>query len=154
MTIKQQTINGVLLPVTLIVLFALSPIIRADDRTAVEPMALRGIMQAMSRNMQAITDAIAREEWTKVAGTAPLIADHPQPPFSEKLRILAFFSGKAGEFKKYDGATHQTALALQQAAIDQDGQAVIAAYASLQQSCLNCHQAFRNTFTAHFYPDS
>lgn len=151
MSIKQPTKNGMLLPVTLMVLLVASPLARPDDGATVKPMALRGIMQEMSRNMQVMTDAIAREAWSEVVATAPLVADHPQPPFTEKLRILAFFGGKASDFKKHDAATHQAALDLQQAAADQDGSAAIVAYAALQQQCLNCHQAFRESFTAHFY---
>lgn len=139
-------------PVIIMLLVAMSSLVWAEERAAVTPMVLRGIMQEMSRNMQAITDAIAREAWGEVTRISPLIGDHPQPPMTEKLRILAFFSGRAGEFKRHDAETHQAAQALQQAAADRDGEAVIAAYASLQQSCLRCHQVFRNTFIAHFYP--
>ena len=39
----------------------------AGDATRVEPLALRKIMQELGRNMQAITDAISREEWVQVS---------------------------------------------------------------------------------------
>lgn len=151
MKINQRARNGILLPVTLMGLLVSSPLIRADDQALVKPMALRGIMQEMSRNMQAITDAMAREAWSEVVDIAPLIVDHPQPPMMEKIRILSFFAGRTGEFKKHDSATGEAALELQQAAARQDGEAAISAFATLQQRCLACHQTFRRSFTEHFY---
>lgn len=151
MTTTRQRISRLLWPVTLLGLLASSPIGRAESGAKVEPMALRGIMQEMSRDMQAISDAIAREAWGEIVRVTPQIADHPQPPFTEKLRILGFFAGQAGDFKKHDAETHRAAMDLQRAAAEQDGVAVITAYAALQRSCLDCHQAFRKRFTEHFY---
>ena len=51
---------------------------------AAEPLALQKIMKDLGNNMQVITDGISRGDWALVEKTAPLIADHPQPPFSEK----------------------------------------------------------------------
>ncbi len=104
MQIKQRVRKRIGL---LLILVIASQFGWAGDPPENRPMALRGIMQEMSRNMQAITDAIAREGWEEIVGITPLIADHPQPPITEKLRILAFFSGKAGEFKKYGSSPNQ-----------------------------------------------
>lgn len=43
------------------------------------------------------------------------------------------------------------AVAMGAAATRGDGQAVIAAFAKVQQGCLACHQSFRKPFTEHFY---
>ena len=51
----------------------------------------------------------------------------------------------------YDEKTHQAAQAVGQAATREDGQAVISAFAKLQNSCLACHQGFRKPFLEHFY---
>ena len=40
---------------------------------AARPLELRRIMNELSRNMQLVTDAIAREDWALVEKTAPLI---------------------------------------------------------------------------------
>lgn len=66
----------------------------------------------MGKNMQIITDNIARVDWEMVAKIAPLVADHPQPPLGEKMRILSFVGNDAGKFKGYDEKTHQAAQAL------------------------------------------
>lgn len=123
----------------------------ADDAGKAKPLALRKIMQDMGKNMQVITDGISREDWELVAKIAPLVADHPQPPLGEKMRILSFVGTDAGKFKGYDEKTHQAAQALGQAATREDGPAVISAFAKLQNSCLACHQGFRKPFLEHFY---
>jgi len=114
-------------------------------------MALRKIMREMGRNLQVITDGISREDWKQVAKTAPLIADHPQPPWREKVRILSFIGTEARTFKGYDQQTHDAAQAMREAAERKDGPAVIAAFANVQTSCLACHEAFRDPFLKHFY---
>lgn len=123
----------------------------ADDSDKPEPLALRKIMQEMSENMQIITAAISREQWHKVVTTAPLVGDHPQPPFMEKTRILRFVGSDTSTFRMFDKKTQQAAQTLQQAALDKDGERVINTFAELQKSCLSCHQRFREPFVTHFY---
>ncbi|MEW6705406.1 MAG: cytochrome c [Pseudomonadota bacterium] len=116
-----------------------------------EPLALRQIMQDLGRNMQLVTGGISREDWALVAKTALLIADHAQPPMSEKARILSYMGGNASSFRAHDARTQDAAQALAQAATRADGQGVVAAFATLQSSCLACHQVFRKPFVEHFY---
>ncbi len=123
----------------------------ADDAGKAKPLALRKIMQDLGKNMQGVTDGISREDWEMVEKIAPLIADHPQPPLTEKMRILKFVGADVGKFRGYDEKTHQAAQALEQAAVRSDGQAVILSFATLQNSCLACHQSFRKPFLEHFY---
>ncbi len=118
---------------------------------AVKQLALRGIMKDLGANMQVITDGISREDWALIEKTAPLIAEHPQPPMSEKARIMSFAGSSMGKFKGYDEVTHEAALFLGEAAGKQDAQAVIAAYKELQTACYNCHRDFRKPFVEHFY---
>lgn len=116
-----------------------------------EPLALQQVMRDLGQNMQVITDGISRGDWGQVERTAPLIADHPQPPFSEKMRIMAFMGTNMGKFKAYDGETHEQALAVGKAAKAKDGQSVILAFQQLQTSCYSCHSEFRKPFVEHFY---
>jgi cytochrome c556 len=132
-------------------IMACSSLLADNDAEPVEPLALFAIMEAMGENMQTITAATAGEDWETVVETSPLIADHPQPPLGEKIRILAFIGTDVSVFKDHDGQTHEAAQQLGQAAASQDGEAVIAAFADLQRSCLSCHQRFRKSFKAHFY---
>lgn len=114
-------------------------------------MALRDVMQQLGRDMQAITGAISTEDWIKVAELAPQIARHEQPPASEKFRILGWLGSDAGKFRGLDGDVEQAAAALGEAAQRGDGEAVIAAFARTQQSCLACHQSYRQSFIKQFY---
>lgn len=116
-----------------------------------QPMALRGVMQQLGRDMQAVTGAISKEDWAVVADLAPRIAQHEQPPAREKLRILGWLGSDAGKFRSLDGEVEQAATALGEAAGRADGPGVIAAFAKTQQSCLACHQEFRGSFIQHFY---
>lgn len=108
-------------------------------------------MDQLGRDMQAVTGAISREDWTLVTRLAPDIARHPEPPLSEKMRIITWLGTDAGKFRGFDGEVHDAAIAMGEAATRGDGQAVIAAFAKLQQGCLACHQTFRKPFTEHFY---
>lgn len=123
----------------------------ADDGKSVTPLALRTIMQEMGKNMQIVTDGISRGDWELVEKTVPPIADHRQPPDSEKARIIAFFGAEMGRFKAYDSETHDHAMAVGDAAKAKDGLAVILAFQQLQTSCYSCHNTFRKPFIAHFY---
>ena len=114
-------------------------------------MALRKIMKDLGSNVQAVTDAISREDWQLIEKTAPLIADHPQPPITEKLRIMAFIGTDMGKFKDYDEEVHKAAESLGQAARSKNGQAVIAAFQTIQTACYGCHRDFRPQFLRHFY---
>lgn len=124
---------------------------RADGDTEAKPLELRRIMQELGKNMQTITEAISREDWTSVAKVAPQIAEHPEPPVIEKMRILKFIGTDMGTFESHDEITHQAARALEQVATRNDGQGVVAAFANLQKGCLACHQSFRKPFVEHFY---
>ncbi|MDD2686703.1 MAG: cytochrome c [Gallionella sp.] len=118
---------------------------------AAEPLELQKVMKDLGKNMQVITDGISREDWTLVAKTAPLIAAHPQPPVSEKMRIMKFMGSEMSKFKSFDGETHEAAHSLEHAAHEKDGHKVIAAFQQVQTTCLNCHQTFRGKFVEHFY---
>ncbi|MDP1871296.1 MAG: cytochrome c [Gallionella sp.] len=116
-----------------------------------EPLALQQVMRDLGKNMQVITDGISRGDWDQVEKTAPLVADHPQPPFSEKMLIMGFMGTNMGKFKAYDGETHEQALAVGKAAKAKDGQGAILAFQKLQTSCYSCHSEFRKPFVEHFY---
>ena len=117
----------------------------------VKPLALRKIIQDLGQHMQSITDGISREDWEWIGITSARIADHPTPPFGEKLRILSFVGSDVSKFKSYDGKTHDAAILLGEAATQKDAQAVIQAFSNLQHSCMECHQTFRKRFLEKFY---
>lgn len=123
----------------------------ATGAQATEPLVLQKVMKDLGKNMQTITDGISRGDWDLVEKTAPLIADHPQPPFSEKIRIMSFVGTDMAKYKAYDGETHDQAQAVGTAAKAKNGPGVILAFQKLQTNCDNCHSEFRKPFVAHFY---
>ncbi|MDP2787911.1 MAG: cytochrome c [Pseudomonadota bacterium] len=123
----------------------------ATATQAAEPLALQKIMRDLGGNMQTVTDGISRSDWVLVEKTAPLIADHPQPPLAEKMRIMRFIGSDMGKFKAHDSATHEQASVLGKAAKAGDGAGVILAFQKLQTSCYDCHREFRKPFVEHFY---
>ena len=123
----------------------------AQSVDAAKPMALRIVMEKLGRDMQTVTGAISKEEWALVAELAPKIGKHAEPPLAEKMRILAWLGADAGKFRGFDGQVQGAATAMGDAAKRSDGQAVIAAFSKTQQSCLACHQSFRQSFVEQFY---
>lgn len=115
------------------------------------PLELQKVMRELGRNMQVVTDGISREDWELVARTAPLIAEHAQPPLAEKARIIGFMGAEMSRFKAFDTQTHEAAHELMHAAHGKDGLHVIEAFGKVQSACLGCHQAFRTSFVKHFY---
>ncbi|MCX4186988.1 cytochrome c [Methylophaga sp. OBS4] len=122
-----------------------------EDKPGTEGLMLQGIMQQMGKDMQEIAGAISHEDWARIAEIATQIADHPQPPFVEKMRILKFIGRDAAKFKGYDEQVHKAALDLTEAARRREGLEVIDAFAKVQGNCLACHQNFRDRFKVHFY---
>ena len=118
---------------------------------AAEPLMFQSVMRDLGKHMQTVTGAIAHEDWELVAKTAPLIAEHPQPPLTERMRIMSFIGSNMDKFKEFDTQTHEGAHEMEHAAIARNGVQVINAFQKVQTSCLQCHQAFRAPFVEHFY---
>lgn len=123
----------------------------ADDGVGATPLYLRKIMKEIGRNTQSTAAAISMEDWAQVASLAPKIAAHPEPPVSEKIRILAYLGADAARFRGFDEQTHSAAHAMAEAAQRGDGMGVIQSFAKMQEACLACHQSFRKPFVDHFY---
>ncbi len=79
----------------------------AENTTGVKPLELRKIMQELGKDMRAIIDAISDQVWTLVANIAARVAEHPEPPAIEKVRILTLIGAAAGKFESHDEITHQ-----------------------------------------------
>ncbi len=129
----------------------ISIVLATSSAQAAEPLEFQNVMKNLGKHMQTITDGISREDWELVAQTAPMIAEHPQPPLAEKTRIISFMGTEMSSFKALDMQTHEAAHDLMHAAHEKDGQKVIAAFQKVQSSCLGCHQTFRTKFVEHFY---
>lgn len=108
-------------------------------------------MKAFSNNIKIVSDAISREDWEQVAGTAPKIDNHLQPLIVVSSRSFGFSGFDVGKFESYDKQTHQAAKELKDIAMRNIGKRVIDQFATLQYSYLACHQSFRENIREHFY---
>lgn len=116
-----------------------------------DPMpGLKAVMQQLGRHMQAVAGAISAEDWAEVARLAPQIAEHPEPPLTEKVRVLTWLGTDAVKFRGLDQQVGAAANAMGDVARRGDGGAVIDAFAKVQQACLACHQGYRASFRQHF----
>lgn len=158
MTIRKYSSNIVLL----LVLTALPAWLMAggsdndaqsakEQESSGEELVLRSIMRKLDENMREVVGAISREHWEQVAEIAPLIADHPEPPLSEKTRILRHLGADAARFVGHDRQVNEAAMEMSAKAIQEDGEAVIEAFSRVQKHCLACHQEFKEEFKLHFY---
>ncbi|WP_246540081.1 cytochrome c [sulfur-oxidizing endosymbiont of Gigantopelta aegis] len=129
----------------------LSVLLVSSHSVASEPLALQKIMADIGSNMERIVHGIAREDWMLVEQAADKVANHPTPPMTDKVRILSYVGTDMATFKSLDSKTHDSAIVLGQEAAKKDGAKVIAQFADLQNTCLACHQRFRQAFKAHFY---
>lgn len=133
-------------------IFANSVLAESEQAVAQnKPLVLRTVMKKLGQDMQATTGAISTEDWALVATLAPKIASHAEPPLTEKIHVFSWLGSNAGKFRGLDHQVHEAASAMGEAAKRNDGQAVIASFAKVQQGCLNCHQSFRKSFMEHFY---
>ena len=146
---RQAKCYSFLIVALLLIVSAAS--VRAEVDQPVKPLALQGVMQQLGRDMQAVTGAIATEDWPSVAQLAEKIGHHAEPPLSEKMRILAWLGSDASKFRGFDGQLQSAANILESSATRGDGQATITAFSGVQQRCLACHQGFRESFVKHFY---
>ncbi|MFT0548646.1 cytochrome c [Allopusillimonas ginsengisoli] len=136
---------------SLIALASTTTLLNAQTATPENSMALKGVMEKLGQDMQAVTGAISNEDWALVAELAPKIARHAEPPPEEKVRIVTWLGKDAGKFRGFDVQVHEEATAMGEAATRSDGEAVINAFAKVQQTCLACHQSFRKPFVKQFY---
>ncbi|MEW5791155.1 MAG: cytochrome C [Pseudomonadota bacterium] len=144
-TRKQHTRSS-----TIAAILGLSLCSALGSAQAAETSFLKDAMRGLNQKMQVIVDGLAREDYAQVEKTAVAIATHPKPPLQERMRIMGFVGTRMGEFKGYDDKTHHAAETLAAAARRKDGRSAVEAFKELQTGCLECHQAFRHDFVAHF----
>lgn len=126
----------------------------ADEEEGGAPHEFHEIMEDLGEHMVGITEGITHEDWIRVADHAQAIADHPRPPMTERVRIMAFAGTDVAKFKEFDSEVHDAAARLADEAAGGDGSAIIASFGRLQNGCLDCHAAFRTAYRDHFLSGS
>lgn len=109
-----------------------------------DPGQLLTIMIDLGRDMNAISDALWRDDLATVATAARAIAEHPHVSASERERIQSVLGDNFPDFVKGDQRVHQSAVRLAEAAAASDMGAALEELAELQSGCVACHDGFRD----------
>jgi cytochrome c556 len=105
--------------------------------------SLKAIMQGLQASMATLHQALWLEEFRVVADAAREVAEHPQVPGEERLRIQSALGDDFAAFAAADRRVHDTSLQLRDAALQRDTAAVLSALADVHEGCVVCHTRFR-----------
>ena len=104
---------------------------------------LRAEMREISGGMQAISLSLATADWLSIQETSGKIRDSYimkktlTPAQKEELKHAL-----PERFKHLDGAFHQRANKLAEAAANRDPEAAIFQYSRMIENCVNCHSVY------------
>ena len=104
---------------------------------------LRAEMREISAGMQAISLSLATADWLSIQETSGKIRDSYimkktlTPAQKEELKHAL-----PERFKHLDGAFHQRANKLAEAAANRDPEAAIFQYSRMIENCVNCHSVY------------
>ena len=108
-----------------------------------EEFSLLQIMQQLGRDLNQISDGMWREDYAAIAAAAQSIAEHPQPPMAERSKIISGLGADAGRFRQGDQTVHDAAMAVKEAAGQENNEHVLKRYNDLVKGCMDCHTNFR-----------
>lgn len=104
------------------------------------------IMRGLERDLSTATQALVREDWESVRAAAEAIADHPDPPMSERRRIMARATSRdipVAEVRATDQEVHKAARELADAARRGDMDDALRHHAEVIRGCVACHDMMR-----------
>jgi len=99
--------------------------------------------------LKAVRDQISMEEWQELADGAQKIADWANdmldyfPASATSRGALPAIWENFDDFKSKASANHQAALALRDAALSQDSDAVMGAVRTVGGTCKSCHSSYK-----------
>jgi cytochrome c556 len=101
------------------------------------------IMRGLEVNMQELEAGLWRDDLGAVAAGADAIAQHPHVGPTDRARIQTVLGAGFRDFVAADKVTHGAAVAVSTAAKAGDRQQVVSGLATLQASCVQCHDSQR-----------
>ena len=99
--------------------------------------------------LKAVRNQISMEEWQELADGAQKIADWANdmpdyfPASATSRGALPSIWENFDDFKSKASANHQAALALRDAALSRDGDAVMGAVRAVGGTCKSCHSSYK-----------
>jgi cytochrome c556 len=108
-----------------------------------DPKNMKEVMQRISNDMEKLVGHLMKDEFEEVARYADKIANHDEPPLSQRLRMIANLGTEFTKFKNHDDEVHINATAMKKAADNRNVQDVIDNYTKVLTNCNNCHKDYR-----------
>lgn len=127
---------------TLIACSRRSPAAAASDASAA-PGDLKTIMVGLGQQLNALHDALWREDLGAVGAAATAVAQHPKVSPEERGRIQRALGDDFPRFAAADGRVHDAAVAVADAAAAKDLDGVVGRLGTLEAGCVACHTQFR-----------
>jgi hypothetical protein len=105
------------------------------------------VMRGLEDRMHALSGGLWRDDPTVVQRAAHGIAEHPHVGATDLARIQGALGDRFAGFLAADEATHDAAVAVAEAAQAGSTAGLMPAVATLQASCVACHDGFRRALT-------
>lgn len=110
----------------------------------VDPLSLLGIMRGLESSMTRLHAGLWVEDFDEVAAAARAVAEHPQVPPEERIRIQSILGPDFPAFVTTDRTVHDAGIRLSERAMQRDTSGMLDALAQLQEACVSCHTSFRS----------
>jgi len=105
---------------------------------------LKQIMQMLGRDYASLNHAILTEDFDGAAQAAHAIAFHDKPSMGQRMKIMASLGTEMPAFKQADGAVHDLAIEVEEAAKAGDMPRLIQRQSQMLSACMACHISYRN----------
>ncbi|MDT8376115.1 MAG: hypothetical protein RQ867_05160 [Mariprofundaceae bacterium] len=110
--------------------------------------SLKQIMQQLGTDYSRLNHAILLEDFDAAAEAADAIAVHGKPSMGQRMKIMASLGTDMAAFKKADGAVHDLAVRVKEAAGTADMPLLIQHQSQLLSACMACHTTYRSRVAA------
>lgn len=116
----------------------------AGEAHAPQSAPLKAIMAALAADMSVTAMGLWTEDPATVSAAAGRIAEHPGVPPSQMAAIQVELGARFTEFVAFDGAVHDLAVELRDAAsAGRPAGELAPLYAEMATGCVGCHTSFR-----------
>jgi hypothetical protein len=126
----------------------LGPAVSAVSAPAPDPGLLLTIMFQLGEDMNALSDALWRNDLDTITAAATAIAEHPHVSPAERERLQGALGDRFPDFVEGDRRVHESAARLAELAATGETGAILGELAELQAVCVACHESFRGALSS------
>ena len=116
----------------------------ATSAHAKDPETFQELMKYMGEQYTQVVDGILKQDYDQIDKAANIIAFHPEPSLTQRMKIIAKLGTNFLDFKSWDDKVHLSAVALSQAAKTKDQQAILEQNSQVLKNCTSCHDKYRD----------